>query len=412
MIMIFMITLLTGTPGAGKTMWIVTELVKLYKATGSFINFFKKKEPVTRDLFVHGIPELNFGTAYHPVYCRSTLCDVCQSQALIVIPEKLYNQFGECVNAAEVEAAESSAKTVRYIEDWPMWATDGCLIVLDEVQRVWRPRPAGATVPPEISALETHRHRGIDFWLISQSAKLLDLNIRRLVGRHIHLQANWKGRVQFEWPECHEGNGTAGAISRPYVLRKSIFSKYKSASVHTTQQKRPPLALYLVIVGGFVLAWLVYDLVSRFTPHEPPAAKNPAVEVHQPQPSNLNTTVQAAVVPAVHTPAAGVFDFTPRVKGRAETAPAYDGMLHIQSVPFPEQCFSWATDKGKYCKCLTDQGTPYEMPYNVCVAYARREVYNPYRRSETAPAQARSSPNSPPSSPPLQVAGSLSQAAK
>lgn len=401
-----MITLITGTPGSGKTMWIVSELVKLFSSTLSifgqiavYLKISPAPKPVTRDVFVHGIPDLDFGVPYTQVYCRSDLCDVCQSQAVVSIPEPLFNQFGECVNFLEIEAAETRQSSICYVENWQEWAADGSLIILDEVQRIWRPRSAGSAVPPEISALETHRHKGIDFWLISQSPKLLEMNIRRLVGRHIHLVASWKGRAQYEWPECHENTAsTAGAVSRPYVLKKSIFTKYKSASVHTKLEKRPPIAIYVIAIAAVLLIWLGNDIYSR---HSAPEPESPKIDQQQPSPTNLNTTVQS-VIPAGQTKfQSNSFDFTPRVKSRAETAPAYDGMVKVQSVPFPETCSAWTTETEKHCRCLTDQHTPYDMPYSQCVAYARHEVYNPYRK----PAGGSQQPvNPPPQAQPLQVA--------
>ncbi|MBK6279115.1 MAG: hypothetical protein IPF57_13690 [Gammaproteobacteria bacterium] len=92
-----MITLITGTPGAGKTAWIVAELLKIQG----------------RALYVDGIPELQI-----------------------------------------------SHEVAGPLDDWMTWAPDGALIVVDECQRIWRPRGTGSKVPESVSALETHRHRG------------------------------------------------------------------------------------------------------------------------------------------------------------------------------------------------------------------------------------------------------------
>jgi zona occludens toxin (predicted ATPase) len=75
------------------------------------------------------------------------------------------------------------------LEDPTKWNTlpPGSIIVIDECQRVFRPRGSGATVPPYIADLETHRHKGYDIYLITQHAMLVDQNIRRLVGKHQHI---------------------------------------------------------------------------------------------------------------------------------------------------------------------------------------------------------------------------------
>jgi len=42
------------------------------------------------------------------------------------------------------------------------------IVVIDEAQRIFRPRPAGSQVPKHESELETHRHGGIDLVLMTQ----------------------------------------------------------------------------------------------------------------------------------------------------------------------------------------------------------------------------------------------------
>ncbi len=389
-----MITLITGTPGAGKTLWTVSELInEIYGQTTLITRikqFITKEKPVLNDrpLYIHGIPNLEIGVSYHQIYCKSPLCDVCQSQKILVIPEPLYriNEFGEAiqVNQDDILLSEKQRDFIKYVENWSEWADEGGLIILDEVQRIWRPRSSGAAVPPEISALETHRHKGLDFWLISQNGKLLDQNIRRLVNRHIHLSATWKGRFQFEWSEYKENvTSTSDSVSRPYILNKDVFGKYKSATLHTTLKKRYPIAVYVVGVCAVLLSYLVYDLVQKFTKVDTLQQTVKVETIQDPLKINSNdvqTLSQSKTTSKTTSKKhdAVTPDFKPRQAGRAETAPAYDNLLKIQSVPFPNQCLAWTSEKGKFCKCLTDQGTPYQMAYDTCIAYAKGEVYNPY----------------------------------
>ena len=306
--------------------------------------------------------------------------------------------------------AAIAANAGHYVEDWQSWADKGALIVIDEVQRIWRPRSSGAVVPAEISALETHRHKGVDFWIISQSSKLIDNNIRRLVNRHIHLVASWKGRMQYEWPECKESvsGSKIDAVSRPYVLKKSVFSKYKSSSLHTTIEKRAPISVFVIFGAAAILIFFGYDIYKRHS-----APETLAVEQSAPVPTSLGGMAQAAI-PVIQTSVKpGVFDFHPRTEGRAETAPAYDGILKVQSVPFPVQCLAWTTEKGEFCKCLTDQGTPYNMPLNVCQVYAKGGVYNPYALPADRKASANPAPDSQAAKPVQSVgSGSAPQAQK
>lgn len=108
-----MITLITGTPGAGKTAWTVQEITRL---------------PSQRKLFIHGIPELKI--AHEPIYCLSELCDHCREHTHIVTSPD---------GQETLEAINTPGIPVFLVETWPDWVTDGSLVIIDEVQRIWRP---------------------------------------------------------------------------------------------------------------------------------------------------------------------------------------------------------------------------------------------------------------------------------
>lgn len=150
---------------------------------------------------------------------------------------------------------------------WPEWCKPGDLICFDEVQEVWRPRSMGAGTPDSIAKLETHRHMGVDFVIITQHPMLLDQNIRRLVGRHLHVRrvANMGLAVVYEWDHASNPSMVKSAITtRPWRYPKKAFDLYKSAEAHTKQPRRLPFAL---VVMGVALIGLVYggwSLQGRF----------------------------------------------------------------------------------------------------------------------------------------------------
>jgi zona occludens toxin (predicted ATPase) len=217
------ITLITGAPGAGKTALLVEWLRTLY---------------ADRPLYVHG---LNGLTLEHQ----------------------------------PVDAAQ-----------WHTELPDGAVLVIDEVQQVWRPRGPGHAPPASVQALETHRHRGIDVFLTTQKPNLLDSNVRGLIGRHVHLRdTGWLGRWVYEWPECSENLAwKTCAIKRRYKLPKRAFDLYKSASLHTNAAKTKsmmPLITAGLVALAIVLAILVYRVVSRQAAPAAPAATPPvAVGTH------------------------------------------------------------------------------------------------------------------------------------
>lgn len=190
------ITLITGVPGSGKTAMLVKLLIELKPGADG------KK----RTVYVDGVPEL-------------------------ALPHEVLEKGGE-----------------RWHE--PGVVADGSLIVIDEVQRYWRTRSSGSKVPPAVAALETHRHRGLDFIIVTQNEGLIDSNVRNLVGRHIHIRnLGVLGRRQYEWPECGDSDRFRSApIQLKYSLPKGVFGRYKSASLHVEQTRRIPPSV--LVAGG------------------------------------------------------------------------------------------------------------------------------------------------------------------
>lgn len=348
-----MITLITGTPGAGKTAWTVQELTRL---------------PAQRKVFIHGVPELKI--AHEPIFCLSDLCDHCRS--LTQIEE---NTEGE----TWVKIIDSGLPAYL-VEEWQDWATQGSLIIIDEVQRVWR--PIGSKVPDEIAALETHRHKGLDFWLISQGPHLFHSNIRLLIGRHIHLVSSWKGRNEYEFPECRQNVSSRGdAVIRPYTLPKKIFHLYKSASLHTVHKHRKPLSFYFLLATVLIASLLGFYTFQRFDKRFHP-------EDYTETKPTPETAAGGAIAQAVATPddvsspknesekPDGFPDFKPKIEGVLESAPAYAPLLKVTSVPLLYGCvYSIAKDK---CSCYTQQATPYPSSKEYCMETVKNHRFNPY----------------------------------
>lgn len=151
---------------------------------------------------------------------------------------------------------------------WPEWCKPGDLICFDEVQEVWRPRSMGAQTPDSIAKLETHRHMGVDFVIITQHPMLLDQNIRRLVGRHLHVRrvANMPLAVVYEWDHASNPSMVKSAITtRPWRYPKSAYKLYKSAEAHTKQPRRLPFALLVLLVAVVGLGYGVYTMQDRLS---------------------------------------------------------------------------------------------------------------------------------------------------
>lgn len=326
-----MITLITGTPGSGKSSLLV-QLMRAWAKEG-------------RPLFVDGVPELQ-------------------------IPHTAF-----------------SANT------WPTAVPDGACVVIDEVQRVWRPMGPGQRVPDDIAQLETHRHRGLDFLIVSQGPKLVHANVRALVGRHIHLRdLGFLGRRWYEWPEAADINTWRSApFSKKYKLDKTTFAAYKSSSEHIKPVRSFPRAVILAVAAILLFIGLVVYGVSKIggrvsdaqTPGAPGSKAPVGVMAGNlpggaPGAPGANSPFLRNV--RVH-PGELAQQFTARLPDRPETAPAYDHLRQV--VVMPRTVGGWC--EGSTCRCYTQQGTRAELSGDACAQWVADPPFDPYHRRMPAP---------------------------
>ena len=265
---------------------------------------------------------------------------------------------------------------------WPTTVPDGALIVIDEVQRVWRPRGAGAAVPASVAALETHRHRGLDFLITTQGPGLVDKNVRALVGRHVHIRdAGVLGRYWYEWPECSDGAAAwkTAVNKRRWSLPTAAFGQYKSASLHTVPVRTVPRALIVIVVAA-VLAVAAFAYFYARVLH--PAAASPlpspvSVDALSVSPGQVMQTANSAPDP--------IMDFVPRLSGHPETAKAYDHLRVVQVLPVISGGIC-ATVKGvETCRCFLPGNFYADLPPGDCKKIVSNPLpYNPYQSGSVA----------------------------
>lgn len=210
-----MLTLVTGTPGAGKSLYSVWNFAK--PVPGSTIE--NGQTPVKRRL--------------------------------------LSNVKDLLVEHEHIEADD--------LNNWHTWAKPGDVILFDEVQEVWRPRALGMKVPECIAKLETHRHMGVDIVLVTQHPMLVDPNIRRLVNQHIHLRRIAKTvAMVYEWDHCSNPGMIRTAItSKVWWHPKAAYGLYKSAQLHTKPTVRFPKIALLGVVALAALGYMAPVAYSR-----------------------------------------------------------------------------------------------------------------------------------------------------
>lgn len=250
-----MLYLLTGVPGSGKTLKVVSMLAK-------------QKDFMNRPLYVDGILDLK-------------------------IPHE------------EIPEGES-------IQTWPKWAPPGAIIVVDECQRIFRPRPSGSKVPDYVAELETHRHRGLDFLLITQHPRLIDVHLRGLIEHHTHFgKTNLGLRRKLEWttggakdPESRAN--IREALISVYRLDKSVYGLYKSAEEHTKIRTKRSKVLYLIPIAIALLGGGLYYFSSFWKNMEKPIIEGQTAQAHIAA-SAASPEAQAAAAPAADDGAAGQY---------------------------------------------------------------------------------------------------------
>ena len=326
-----MLTLITGANGAGKTAYVVAELDRL----------MRQKDP--RPLVVLGIPDLLVPHDVAP--------PVAEWTRQVPLPED------PSILGAEFTFPE------------------GALVVIDESQKIYRQRASGSRVPDYVSAIETHRHRGLDLWFVTQHPQLLDTAVRRLVAKHIHVRAHWAGRELLEWSEYADpesASDRARAVVRPFKLPRRAFGLYKSASQHVKVRRRIPMAAWallvaLVVVG--VLGWRVYVRMSELFGGEADVVASSSASLPRNAPDSRTANSSAVQAPL------SLEDFEPRLRGRPESAPLYDDLREVVALPGVVGCVQL---RGR-CSCFTGQGTDAGLDRAECEAWLRSPPFSPFR---------------------------------
>jgi zona occludens toxin len=143
----------------------------------------------------------------------------------------------------------------------------GAVMVIDECQSVFPVRGRGQP-PAWIEELAKHRHLGVDFVVITQNPMLMDSFVRRLVDRHFHIVRTFgthKATVHEFANGCKENvdKSREGSIRHDWLYPTKVFEWYESAELHTVK-RRVPMRVWFLISLPFVLAVLVWWVWQRW----------------------------------------------------------------------------------------------------------------------------------------------------
>lgn len=341
-----MITLITGVPGSGKTLSMVSDLAKKVK-----------KEWADRKIFTHGIPELTIPTEK--------------------IPE------GHDIKDMNV--------WLQYPEN------NGSVVIIDEAQNIFPPRSAGSKTPELVEWLHVHRHSGVDIILITQMPGRIDKQVRDLVGAHYHIHKTPLGvRMRYFWDYCENNPKSGMRNARPEVYKfdKKAFGLYKSAEIHTKVKTPKSRVLWVIPVALIVFvftAYMGYSLLSGLGSSEKDASENSYVSSVVDVPSgDLKKTVNDKSVVAGKEIGGQIAPsqnknlteemLKPKIDGLVESKPLYDSIRQVKQLEYPVACISGGKSG---CSCYSSQGTVIkEIDKKTCNDYAKNGMpFNPYKDS-------------------------------
>lgn len=312
-----MLTLITGLPGNGKTLYAL-----------AYVKAWAERE--TRTVWYHGIADLTL--PWHKIATTR-----------------------EKVNGRD--------------EDVPRWwdCPARSIIVIDEAQKAgFGVRPRGVT-PEWAQKLEIHRHLGVDLVFITQDPSLIDSHDRKLCELHFHVMRTFgmQRATIHEFRPVRENvlKSRKGSIEHKWTYPREAFTWYKSAEAHTHKARIPLrvwlfFALPLVVVALAWIAWRFYLDPHRARPG-------------QPAPGSTSSPTAATPQRTVKTAEEYFAEQQPRVPGLAYTAPVYDQLTQPKQVPYPAACIQSATR----CQCYTQQGTRLQMDSRLCADIATKGFF-------------------------------------
>lgn len=311
-----MISIIVGIPGAGKTLYAVSELAEEYKKAD-------------RQVYYYNIPNLN-------------------KQALGWIE----------------------------LDDPTTWHTlpTGSVIIIDEAHEIFKKRDFKEKTPEHIEMAATLRHRGHDLVLLTQHPVGIDKFLRDRCGRFVYLRApltRGSHAFKYEWPEYNEKyrdqKEWRTADEETWSHRTDAFGLYSSAEIHTKKKFIPKSAKRIFVVacialvfGGFIFTKL-YDRWYG------------SIDLEQ-----ANIDQQAGLDSAVENITDTIEDyfhrFNSRIPGLPHTASEYDSLTAAKSYPR----YNCISDKQR-CWCYTQQMSRVDMSEQLCRKIVQRGYFDSAR---------------------------------
>lgn len=326
------ITLITGVPGSGKTLKAVWDHLRPYVGHVD-VNVNDKGEEIK-------IPSV--------VYTNINS---------LQIEHELIEGGGSWTYDLKKKAWVYEGNPMG-LRNWHNWAKPGAKIFFDEFQKFWPPRANGAAVPPDIQALDTHRHMGVDFVVITQNCNNVDRHLLGLVDRHIHVRrvANMPLAVVYEWDHASRSLNYRNSMSKsPWRYPLKAYKLYKSAELHTKQKRKVPSILWFILAGLGTAAYAFPTLQTRLTERITGKKSEHVATVEQPKAGEPQTYIKDGVKYTVETTQTAVAPL-----------PAVSAPLPLPLAPAQPVAAGCVVSPLSECKCFDAQGVKVPSVPELC----------------------------------------------
>ena len=289
-----MLHLITGTPGAGKTLYAVSLIVKyedaneralIYNAAAlkhnkeliekhnladyfaSYTYFSKKtKEQETvlfePDHFDYLNDQLRTENIFLDIQFYNGICKIIKND--LDLDLKTLKDIRHIY--ANIDGLK--VPNVRPIEiDWRK-CPDGSIIFYDEIQLIYEYSTDNKQDKENIvKELTIHRHRAFDIYGITQFPSLVHTNYRAVVGLHYHLHRGWgaPSATVYVWANCRDkpnslGNKLTAERDFRFNYPKRLYQYYESATANTVKL-RVPLKLFAILIIPLLGLFMVGNML-------------------------------------------------------------------------------------------------------------------------------------------------------
>lgn len=265
---------------------------------------------------------------------------------------------------------------------------NGGVLIVDECDYTYPRRPPSREVPSYVQTLKELRHEGFTLILMTQHPSMLDIYVRQLVNKHIHLERKPIGTKRYEWFGCEENlspSALSVAASEWYKPSQEAQKYYKSATKHIKFKKKLHKVFYLLPIGALLLIYLLFNIFNRFT-----GKIDTGKEVAQ----NIQSQLSASAVSEPVEPMSesqlpvnqGSFsngdlvgispkDYEPRIPSLPETKPIYDSLRN----PINMETIAGCVKSKNSCNCYTEQATPVYTSKEMCIYWAENGIFQIYK---------------------------------